>query len=332
MGLDNTSAYFKAGNKNIARVYEKDGISPLPVEYVYVLGSGGISSTAIDLCKYVEIFQSETVLNQAMVREYAKAQYGPETVPVGAPLFNVGLGWDYAPVHKFEDRGVNVFAKNGGTVQFRSQLYVLPEEHINIAVIFAGAGNPTAVTDAILEALLEEKGIAEKSSTNIIPPEDAKIPYNLREYEGFYSSDNGLMKAEILMDENKMTFSYYNGNEFKPANILTYKGNGRFYRQDGVSFAFAKHDDKKVIIVYPDSSDVGFVSFEKLNDLKQVDTSAFSGKVWVPRNFGQYDFLAKMIQVLAIPEIPEYVVVYDGATYTPLALTAHQIHGYLLII
>lgn len=319
MGLDNTSAYFKEGNQNIARVYEKDGISPLPVEYVNVLGSGGISSTAIDLCKYGEIFQSETVLNQAMVREYAKAQYGPETVPVGAPLFNVGLGWDYAPVHKFEDRGVNVFAKNGGTVQFRSQLYVLPEEHINIAVIFAGAGNPTAVTDAILEALFEEKGIAEKSSTNIIPPEDAKIPYNLREYEGFYSSDNGLMKAEILMDENKMTFSYYNGNEFKPANILTYKGNGRFYRQDGVSFAFAKHDDKKVIIVYPDSSDVGFVSFEKLNDLKQVDTSAFSGKVWVPRNFGQYDFLAKMIQVLAIPEIPGYVVVYDGATYTPLA-------------
>lgn len=320
MGLNNTSAYFKEGNQNIARVYEKDGTSPLPVEYVNVLGSGGISSTAIDLCKYGEILQSETVLSQAMIREYTRAQYGPETVPTGEPLFNVGLGWDYVPVHKFEDRGVNVLAKNGGTVQFRSQLYVLPEEHINIAVIFAGVGNPTAVTDAILEALLLEKGIAEKSSSDILPPEDAKIPDNFKEYEGFYSSDNGLMKVEMLMDENKMIFSYYDGNEFKPANILTYKENGRFYRQDGASFAFAKHGDKKVIIVYPDSSDVGFVSFEKLNDLGYTDASAFSGKTWVPRNFGQYDFLARMFRTLTIPEIPGYVLAYDGATYTPLAL------------
>jgi hypothetical protein len=94
-----------------------------------------------------------------MIEEYTKAQYGPETVPVGEPLFNVGLGWDYVLVHKFKNQGVDVLAKSGGTLQYNSQLYVLPKEHISVAVIFAGLASPTAVADAILQALLEEKGI-----------------------------------------------------------------------------------------------------------------------------------------------------------------------------
>jgi CubicO group peptidase (beta-lactamase class C family) len=32
MGLDNTSAYFKDGNQNIARVYDKDSTVPLSLE------------------------------------------------------------------------------------------------------------------------------------------------------------------------------------------------------------------------------------------------------------------------------------------------------------
>jgi CubicO group peptidase (beta-lactamase class C family) len=321
MSLDNTSAYFKDGNQNIARVYEKDSIAPLPVEYVNILGSGGISSTAIDLCKYGEILQSETILNPAMIEEYTKAQYGPETVPAGEPLFNAGLGWDHVQVHKFKNQGVDVLAKNGATLQYFSQLYVLPKEHINVAVIFAGNANPTAVADAILQALLEEKGIVKKPSSDILPPQDAKIPDYFKGYEGFYTSDdNVIMKVEISADKNGMTLSTYDGKGFKPAGVLTYKENGRFYRPDGINYSFAEHAEGKVMMIHPDSSNAGFVSYEKLNNLNDIDTSTFSGRVWVPRNLNQYDFFAKMIRTVTIPEIPGYIFVNDGATYTPLAL------------
>lgn len=130
MGLDNTSAYFKDGNQNIARVYEKDSVVPLPLEYANILGSGGLSSTAIDLCKYGEILQTEAILNKAMIEEYTRAQYGPETVPVGVPKFNAGLGWDFVQVHKYKQQGIDVLAKSGGTFQYSSQLYVLPKEHM----------------------------------------------------------------------------------------------------------------------------------------------------------------------------------------------------------
>jgi hypothetical protein len=73
-------------------------------------------------------------------------------------------------------------------------------------------------------------------------------------------------------------------------SILTYKENGRFYRQDGINSAFAEHGEGKVMMTYLDSSDAGIVKYERLNNLDDIDTSAFSGKVWVPRNLSHMIF------------------------------------------
>ncbi len=196
----------------------------------------------------------------------------------------------------------------------------MPKEHINVAVIFAGSANPTAVANAILQALLEEKGIVKKPSSDILPPQDAKIPDYFKGYEGFYTSDDKIMKVEISADKNGMTLSTYDGKGFKPAGVLTYKENGRFYKPGGLNYSFAEHAEGKVMMIHPDSSNAGFVSCEKLNNLNDIDTSAFSGRVWVPRNLNRYDFFTKMIRTVTIPEIPGYIFVDDGATYTPLAL------------
>jgi len=100
-----------------------------------------------------------TVLNKAMIEDYTKPQYGQETVPAGEPLFNAGLGWDFVQYYKFKNQSIDVLAKSGGTLQYYSELYVLHKDHISVAVIFAGPANPAAVADAILQTLLEEKGI-----------------------------------------------------------------------------------------------------------------------------------------------------------------------------
>ena len=319
LGLDHTSAYYMEGNENIARVYQGDGLVPLPVEYVNILGSGGLSSTAVDLCKFGEILQSETVLNQAMLQEYTSPQYGPLTVPSGEPLFNVGLGWDYVQVHQFKAQGVDVLAKNGGTLQYFSQLYVLPKERVSIAVIFAGPADPAAVTDAMLWAMLEEKGIARKPEPRALP-EDAKVPESLKEFEGYYASGNGIAKMEISADEKSALLSAWNGERFEPQSVLACKADGRFYLPGGVSYSFAEYPDGMVMMVHPDSSSAGFVSHEKLKTGGDVDTGAFSDKVWVPVNLSPYDFPAAMFHSTAIPEVPGYVLVHDGEVYTPLAL------------
>jgi len=319
LGLENTSAYYKEGNQNIARVYQGDSLVPLPVEYVNILGSGGLSTTATDLCRFGEILQSEAVLNQAMLDEYTKPQYGPLTVPAGEPLFNVGLGWDYVQVNQFKSQGINVMAKNGGTLQYFSQLYVLPKERISIAVIFAGSADPAAVTDAMLWALLEEKGIAQKP-VPAAPPEDARVPDSMKGFEGYYASGNGIAKVEILGGQRGITLSTWNGEGFRPKAVWSYKNDGRFYSLEGSSYSFTEHQGGKVMMVHPGSSDAGYVSHEKLNKGNNVDTGAFSGKVWIPVNMSPYDFPSAMFHTAALPEVPGYILVNDGATYTPLAL------------
>jgi len=319
LGLDNTSAYYKEGNQNIARVYQGDSHIPMPVEYVNILGSGGLSSTAIDLCKFGEILQSEAVLGQAMLGEYTKPQYGPLSVPAGEPLLNFGLGWDFVQVHPFKAQGIDVMAKNGGTLQYFSQLYVLPEERINVAVIFAGSANPTAVADAMLWALLEEKGIAKKTAPASLP-EDTRVPESMRGFEGYYVSGNGLMKLEITDDQTGIVRSAWNGEGFDPESVWVYKADGRFYSQEGSGYSFAEYAGGKVLMLHPDSSNVGYVSYEKLKGGNQIDAGAFSGKTWVPVNMSPYDFAFTMFRTEAFPEVPGYILAHDGDTYTPLAL------------
>ena len=62
------------------------------------------------------------------------------------------------------------------------------------------------------------------------------------------------------------------------------------------------------------------ISHEKLKTGGDVDTGAFSDKVWVPVNMSPYDFPAAMFHSTAIPEVPGYILVFDGETYNPLAL------------
>ena len=187
-------------------------------------------------------------------------------------------------VHKFKKQGIDVLAKNGGTYQYNSQLYVLPKEHISVAVIFAGHADPTAVTDAILQALLEEKGMVERPSADLTLPGDAEVPDSFKNIEGLYASELGVVKLEINTDKSGFTILKYDGKGFKPAGVLTYKENGRFYRPDGINFSFHEHGKRKIIKGHFDGSDAGIVLYEGLNSSDGIDTGVFPERVWVPLN------------------------------------------------
>lgn len=68
--------------------------------------------------------------------------------------------------------------------------------------------------------------------------------------------------------------------------------------------AFQEHGKWKLMMTYLDSSDTGHAKYERLSSLDDIDASAFSGKVWVPRNLSPYDLSAVMLRTGTIPEIP----------------------------
>ena len=118
-GMNNTSCYFKDGNKNITRYYESDtGVRSAPTEYVSALGAGGISSTPIDLCRFAHAMWRGKLLNAKSLAEYIKPQYGPYTAISGKPYFKYGLCWDSVLCDEFACQDITVLAKNGGTTNF----------------------------------------------------------------------------------------------------------------------------------------------------------------------------------------------------------------------
>jgi hypothetical protein len=219
--------------------------------------------------------------------------------------------------------GVNVIAKDGGTMQYFSQLYVLPKERINVAVIFAGAADPAAVADAVLEATLRELGLMEEAAPQPALPPDAPIPGDLERVAGFYNSTSGLFQVALSEDKSSIILSTFEGSGFVPAIVAAYKEDGKFYEPNGRSFSFAEHKNGALLLMhFPESPDVGHAAFEKLRPAESIDPGAFLGKAWVPVNPGRNDLYLRMFKTLAIPELPGYIIVADGQVFTPLALSS----------
>lgn len=94
--MSDSSCSFKEGNVNIALKYNSDDGSALPPEIINLLGTGAISSTAADLCRFGNTLLSNKLMTAASFVEYTSPQYAPETVLSGTPIENYGLGWDMA--------------------------------------------------------------------------------------------------------------------------------------------------------------------------------------------------------------------------------------------
>lgn len=101
----------------------------LPHEFPNVMGSGGISTNIADLCKFGQLFlnRGQGVISDESIREMTLCQ-GKTFIPEDNLAAVYGLGWDsVSEAFDKYDFGKGVLAKNGGTSQFISQLYVIPQ-------------------------------------------------------------------------------------------------------------------------------------------------------------------------------------------------------------
>ncbi len=318
LGMQHTSAYFKEGYDNLARVYELGAMEPLPLEYVNLLGSGGLSSTAEDLCRFGEILKDNTIMGKAVMNEYTKAQYGPKTAPGKEALFNSGLGWDFVGARQFEIKGIKVLAKNGGTIQYSSQFYTVPEERISLAVLFAGYGNPVAVANTVFQTLLEEKGLVEKLAENSLP-QAMDIPESYKSFEGVYYSGSSIIEMKISEDLKQLILSTYDGTSYAEPQIHTYRSDGLFYGEYGNKISLVKNAEGSYIMSHPYDVSSGVVALEKLKANSTIDGSNFAGKVWVPRNMEPTELTLMVYKTDILPGSPGYIIMGNG-DYFPLAL------------
>ena len=319
MKMENSSCFFKDGNTNIALDYNPETGLAAPVEYVSVMASGGISSTAEDLCRYSTVLYRNRLFSEDSLAEYTRAQYGPETALGGTPWFNCGLGWDFVVVNKFAEQGVTVLAKNGRTSEFSSTLYVAPKEKLSIALVFAGAGgDASTVGSTIMQALLEGKGIVPHKDDGVkLPLPDGVIPEELLSYAGFYASGSSIYKVEFDRGSNAMKLHSFAKGAFSLSQTLQYKSDGFFHNNSGLRISLEKRNQTNYLLSFTGSETGGVVYAEGINPgTAGVDPAGFAGKQWLFRNLSDYDFGAATRETGTISELPGYIYFINGSNYT----------------
>ncbi|MDD4518574.1 MAG: serine hydrolase, partial [Limnochordia bacterium] len=309
-GMTNSSCYFSGGNRNIAHQYDPATGRMLPEEYVNILGSGGIASTAEDLCRFSQTLWANTLLKSSTLGEFMMPQYGPMTVPDGIPFYRFGLGWDSVELEEFIGQGIKVMAKSGGTTQFNSELYVAPDEKLSVALVFAGPADPAAICTEIMKILMESKGVLQKDEPKIEPiPQVAAIPQELLRYEGYYGNYQGIFRVEFDTSASMMKYSKYSQGAFGPAVQFPYMEDG-FFHVDGsqkLNFEEAANGTKVVIAHVRNSTGKAVFAQKIPPGNSALSGSLFEKKVWLPRNLTSYEFAPFMTFSGILQELPGYI-------------------------
>lgn len=308
-----------------------------PPEAVALLGSGGLGSTAVDLVRFADTFSASGVhiLSSAARREMRAAQPDPFNGQLRRPGLPYGLGWDMTDIPRYREKGIQVLGKSGGTFQFTSMLYTVPDYGISVAVIEAGQGaNAGAIALDVLDAVLVGKGLIEpKDPVTPWPLEPEPIPGEYIAYEGYYIGDDGaLFRIDFDEDTNVVTISLVSDGTVQPVSTLVYR-DGYFYEQGDPERRsyFAVVGDR----VYYVSPFIGFdmIRYERLPEISHPRKLAIdvTSTVWLRRNVKPYEAMLiageHIVQPREVPGFPGYVdfrgvKAIESATYARMPAEA----------
>ncbi len=159
-------------------------------DYCMTIGSGGILSTAKELCEFGSAFFSG---NTALLSETAKDAM--RTRSTGDPYEDgFGLGWDSVGTADYDAAGVQVVSKGGDLVYQHAELLVAPDEEISVAVLSSGGSSSSnaLLAEALLDIALEEKGIPVQHSKPQKQTLRGSVPEKYLKYEGMYADSRGI--------------------------------------------------------------------------------------------------------------------------------------------
>lgn len=175
-------------------------------DYCNVIGTGGILSTAEELCKFGSAFTEE---NNGLLSKKALEEM---SVPVSKTLKygylgeggmeNYGLGWDSIDAYPFNSYGVKAFMKGGDLIHQHAALLVVPEQNISVSVLSSGGNGMlnALLAEELAKIVLEEEGMKlEDNDLNesTLGQAEAKIPEHYLTYAGSYASSTGIYRLSF---------------------------------------------------------------------------------------------------------------------------------------
>ena len=319
-GMKNSGGYFSSDN-NIARAYDNKNGYIQPIEYDNSLGSGGLTSTPEDLCAFTAALCSGKLIGAKMLAEMERNQTAPNTNPLGKDYSNYGLGLDSVSVRDFEAQGVQVLAKNGGIQEYHSQLYFAPQSKIALAVIIAGPGNPTAMSNKIMQKVLEAVGAVKHLDTVVEltkPDEQLSLPPDIDKYAGCYGSAKDVCKISFDKQKHTMDVMKLVNGGFVTGGSYPYMGDGLFRIATSLGYRLVEKAGTKYIMLENIDNHLSIVQYECLVG-QMADTSLYNDCKWLPYNCKADDVIVPetVFTTGAIGDVPG--LIYAAFSDTTLA-------------
>ncbi len=216
------------------------GNDTLPYVNCQFLGSGGIYSTAEDLCRFSQIFmqKGQRILSKASMDLMAKPWYLEDKIRSGEgdTQLGYGLGWDCVNTYPYNLYHMKALSKGGDVNGYHTGLTVLPDQNLSIAITTSGGSSTycqEAAQDILLEVLKEEglideiRDIGIKNTEKVEP---APLPENMAQYEGYYISQNLL---RVTFRPDGMLLLKPVGSNYDTIQEYAYTKSGEFVSTKG---------------------------------------------------------------------------------------------------
>lgn len=231
----------KFSRDNLAKIYDDATGYELPNLSINLLGTGGLYSTAEEICKFSQVLmgEKEEILSKTSALKMQNEEYKNGIwVSDSQNILGYGLGWDSTNLWPFSEYGIKAVAK-GGDGSYHSSLISLPEYNISMAVVSSGGSslyNQTFSASVLLE-LLKEKGIIKEIKPNKIslPPTSAPMPKEITKYAGSYGIGT-VAGRTYEVEFNKNGFSVMPQlDDMIPKQDFIYIGDNEFKNKSGIS-------------------------------------------------------------------------------------------------
>ncbi len=294
LGLKNTGiGVGEIKDKPIAFYYDPKTGKKHPPETLSIIGAGGLSSTAVELCRFMDTFSAKgRLLKKESLAEMRKEQPSAFWGKLRNPTFSCGLGWDMTGLPRYDAAGVQVLGKSGGTGNYSSMVYTVPDRRISVAVIGAGkeSGAMKIALDMLDAVLVEKKLVPREERSVPIPPKAQKLPQDHTSWSGYYA--DGARLGQVVFDAEKDTGTLYafKGQEKAPAATFIYN-NGYYHDNEGNRYYFANVGGESYFVTSPLHAGIDVIVMQKVKPLEKPQSlkSDMDNKAWLRRNVGPFE-------------------------------------------
>lgn len=256
LGLSHTRTPLQLAKTDaVAGAYLTKGGEKQPTECFNSIATGGIYSSAEDLCRFGMVYtkdngnllQADSVA-ATFVQEGRKGLWCEEY----SGIIDYGLGWDSVDTYPFKDYGITAVEKGGDSLLYHGQLMVFPEYDLSVAVLSSGGASSYDAIFAqyLAKELMKEQGIISKDRIASVPTKYAvhrqTVPAELKNIGGYYLTmsanykitvtSDGLQFVNLASPKQKITFIYSGDGLFILANGSQAL---KFVTQNGTNYMMA---------------------------------------------------------------------------------------------